>query len=198
MEEIPGWKSDVHVDSVDQYPMDQITAYLGRTWEGEMVYESPGRFSISAHSQDRKGSLGMRVISDQLYEWDSYSSSWSNLGQVSDEQRNINPLWDHNLTNKLSLKEGDSMEEVDNRLCKVFSFDEDITVKESIMNQTIEIPYHYAGKFYIDNVRDLIICMDYVVEIPNLGRSHYRYNFYSLGEQTSVEIPPNVEAPPGG
>lgn len=187
-----GWEADVRVDSSD-FGMNPLSYSLYGSWEGKLVYQPPDRFSLSARSLDGQYAFEMRVINDTLYEKDSYSSHWSNLGPAAEEDKSVNPLWDSTLVDELSPQEEEGLEEIDGRMCKAYSFDEDITVaEETAFGQTMEITYHLAGTFYIDSGRDLLVSLDYIVEMESFGRSHYQYSFYAFDEPTLVDIPPGV------
>ncbi|MDY6796114.1 MAG: hypothetical protein SWK76_12695 [Actinomycetota bacterium] len=191
MESLSGWEADVRVDSTD-FAVDPLSYMLLGSWEGEMVYEAPGSFSLDAVSLDGKYKYSMRVIDDQLYEWNSFDNHWSDLGPVSTEQKSVNPLWDTTLVDRFAVEEGEGLEEVEGTMCKAYSFDQEITIEEETMMGTYEIPYHYQGTFFIDNTRDLLISLDYIAESEGLGRSHYQYLFRSLDQPTTVDIPPGV------
>jgi len=197
MDGLAGWEADVRVDSSD-YPADMLSLYLGNSWKGALVFQAPDRFSIVADSLQTRDSYGLRIIEGTLYEWDSYSRAWRNMGPATEEQQVANPIWDPAFTDELSLSEEDEMQDVDGRMCKVLSFDRDVTFTEESMLGEYEMVYHYQGSIYVDNATDLLVSIDYIVEIPGMGRSHYRYDFHSLGTQTSVEVPPGVLAPASG
>ncbi len=197
MEGLAGWEADIRVDS-SEYPVDALYFYLGNSWSGTLVFQGPDRFSLSAKSLQGGDSYGLRVIEGTIYEWDSYSRSWRNLGTACAEYMDMNPVWDTTFIEELSVSEGEVLREVDGKMCKVLSFDENLEAGEDSMFGGYEIVYHYQGEMFVDNATDLLVAVDYVIEIPNLGRSHYRYDFHSLGSQTSVEVPPGAIAPVGG
>lgn len=198
MESLRGWKADARVDS-SGFTLSQLSFELGDTWQGELVYEAPGRFSLSARSSGENQPYALRIIDDRFYELESLTGHWKDLGSASHEQKSMNPLWDDTLLKELSLKEEEGLEEVDYHTCKVFSFDQEVTVKEeSLFTEDEETTYRYAGKFYIETGSDLLISMDYVVELSGMGRSHYVYDFNSLGDPTTVDLPPNIESSSGG
>jgi hypothetical protein len=133
------------------------------------------------------------VIEDTLYEYDNYSSHWSNLGPVTEEDKMANPLWDYTLLDELAIVEEQGLEEVEGIMCKAYTFDEEVTIDEdSFMGQTFEIAYHFQGKLLIDQSRDLLISQDFTVTLEDFGRSHYQYSFFAFDEPTLVEVPPGV------
>jgi hypothetical protein len=192
MEALKGWESDVRVDT-SGFGMDSMSYSLFGSWEGQMVYQAPDRFSLSARSLDGQYSYEIRVISDTIYENDSYTNYWTNLGPATEEHKQTNPIWDYTLVDELSPQEEEGLEEINGHMCKVYAFDEDITVEEEgAFDETYEMVYRVAGKFYVDDSRDLLVSLDYIVDFEDFGRSHYRYDFYSFDEYTSVEVPPGV------
>ena len=197
MEGISGWEADVRVDS-SGYGGQELTFYLGESWQGKMVFKSPDRFSLVANSVGSEGSYGLRIIEGTLYEWDYYSGVWKNMGPATEEQMSANPIWDTAFTSNMSLTEEEGLQEVDGYMCKILSFDKEITVSEDSMFGDFDMTTHYVGSFYVDNSTDLLISIDFIVEIPDFGRTHYRYDFSSHGAQTSVEVPPGAVTPVGG
>ncbi|MFW6113971.1 MAG: hypothetical protein ACOC78_03505 [Actinomycetota bacterium] len=191
MEGLSGWEADVRVDSNDLL-VDQLSYMLLESWKGELFYEAPDRFSLDAVSLDGEAKYSMRIIEDQLYEWNSFDSHWADLGPTPQEKKNANPLWDTTLVEDFAVEEVESLEEIEGVMCKPYSFDQEITVEEESLMGTYEIPYHYQGHFYIDNSRDLLISLDYIVDLEGMGRSHYQYFFHSLDQPTTVEIPPGI------
>lgn len=192
MEALQGWEAEVRVDN-SEFGLDPTSYNLLGSWEGTLVYQAPDRISLSARSLDASMSYAIRVIDDTYYEWDGYSSRWKNMGPVTDEQKEANPLWDYTLVDEMNLEEEEGLEELDGKMCKVYSFDQDINIEEEdIFGNTYEIPLHFAGKLYIDNNLDLLMALDYIIEVEGLGRSHYRYGFSGHGETTVVEVPPGV------
>jgi len=196
MEGLAGWEADIRVDS-SEYPVDAFCFYLGNSWKGTLVFQAPDRFALSANSLQSTGSYGMRVIEGTIYEWDSYSGAWWNLGPASADQIGMNPIWDTAFIEELPVTEGEELREVEGYMCKVLSFDDNVKISEESFGG-YEIVYHYQGEIFVDNSTDLLVAIDYIIEVPDLGRSHYRYDFHSLGSQTSVEVPPGAIAPVGG
>jgi len=197
MEGLPGWEANVRVDS-SEYPVDVFYFYLGNSWKGTLVFQAPDRFALSANSLQSTDSYGMRVIEGTIYEWDSYSGAWRNLGPASSDQMGMNPIWDTAFIEELPVSEGEELREVEGHVCKVLSFDDNVKFSEDSLFADYEIAYHYQGEIFVDSVTDLLVAIDYIIEVPDLGRSHYRYDFHSLGSQTSVEVPPGAIAPVGG
>ncbi|RJP34747.1 MAG: zinc ribbon domain-containing protein [Actinobacteria bacterium] len=197
MERLTGWEADIRVDSSD-YPVDVLSFYLGNSWEGALEFQGPDRFSLTANSLQSRESYGLRIIEGTLYELDSYSGVWRNLGPASEEQLGANPIWDTTFTGKLPISEGEGLQEVNGHMCKVLSFDKDVKMVEESMLGDYEIVYHYQGELYVDNSTDLLVAIDYIIEIPDMGRSHYRFDFHSLGSQTSIDVPPGALAPASG
>ena len=192
MESLQGWEATVRVDNSD-YGVDPLAYNLYGSWEGEMAYQAPDRFSLSAQSLDGQYSYSVRVIEDTIYEYDSYSSHWSNLGPASDEDKNYNPIWDYTLIDELKIEEEQGLEEADGIMCKAYSFDDEIVVEEGdFFGQDFEIAYQLQGKFLVDQSRDLLVSLDYTISLEDFGRSHYQYNFFAFDQPTSVEIPPGV------
>ena len=192
MESLQGWEASVRVDNSD-FAADPISYNLYGSWEGELVYQGPDRFSLSARTLDGQYTYSMRAIEGTLYEYDSYSNRWSDLGPVSEEDRMANPIWDYTLLDELTIEEEQGLENVDGIMCKAYSFDEEIVIEEdTFMGQTFEISYHFQGKFLVDESRDLLISQDYTVIFEDFGRSHYQYNFYAFDQPTVVEVPPGV------
>lgn len=197
MEGLSGWEADVRVDS-SEYAVDAFYFYLGNSWKGELVFQAPNRFSLSANSLQSTDSYVMRVIEGTIYEWDSYSGAWRNLGPASADQMGMNPIWDTAFIKELSVDEEDQLRDIEGRMCKVLSFDENVKISEDAMFGGYEIVYHYMGEIFVDNSTDLLVAIDYIIEVPDIGRSHYRYDFHSLGSQTSVDVPPGAITPAGG
>lgn len=191
-----GWKAELRVDS-GQFSFDPICYCLGSEWTGEAVFEGPGRFGLTA-SASGGDSYGLRIIDDRFYEWESYTRQWKDLGEATDGQRRYNPAWNAILYDELTCEEGESPEAVEGKVCRVYSFDEEISVREESILGDVEIPYRYTGKAYVDTASDLLFLLDYSVEIGGMGRTHYRYSFNSYGEPTSVDVPPDAVAPPSG
>lgn len=192
MESLQGWEASVRVDNSD-FAADPVSYNLYGSWEGELVYQAPDRFSMSARSLDGQYTYSMRIIDDTFYEYDNFSSHWSDLGPVSEEDKMANPLWDYTLLDELTIEEEQGLEEVEGIMCKAYSFDEEVVIEEeTFMGQAFEIAYHFQGKFLIDQSRDLLISLDYIVIFEGYGRSHYQYSFYAFDEPTLVEVPPGV------
>ena len=192
MESLQGWEASGRAD-VSDFADDPISLTLYDSWEGELVYQAPDSFSISAHTLDGQGSYSMRVIGDTLYEYDGYSNRWSDLGPISEDYRMVNPLWDNTLIDELTIEEEQGLEDVEGIMCKAYSFDEEVVIaEETFMGQTFEIAYHFKGKFLIDQGRDLLVSLDYTVMLEDYGRAHYQYDFFAFDEPTLVEVPPGV------
>lgn len=196
MLELQGWKAEVRVDSED-FPMDEPSFYLGQSWLGELVYQGPDRSSLLARSLVNELSFETRIIEDTLYEWDSMTRVWRNLGEAEASQKGMNPIWNDIFTRKLSMSD-EGTETVNDRPCAVLGFDQDLELKEGFFGEEYEVAYHYSGKIFVDELNELVIAMDYVVEIPGMGQSHYRYDFGSFDFSTTVEVPPGAVAPTGG
>ncbi len=196
MEGISGWEADVRVDS-NGY-ISELSFYLGESWQGKLVFQAPDRFSLAANSLGSNGSYGIRIIEGTLYEWDGYSGVWKNMGPATEEWMAANPLWDPAFASDISLSEDEELQEIDGHICRVLSFDKEKTVSEESMFGDYETTTHYMGSIYVDNSTDLVVAMDFITEMSELGRSHYRYDFHSHGSQTSVEIPPGAITPVGG
>jgi len=194
MEALQGWEADVRVDS-SEFPIDMISFYLGNSWSGTLVFQGPDRFSLAANSLQSGDSYGMRVIADTIYEWDSYSKVWRNLGPADDYLMGMNPIWDTESLEKIPMSEEELLQDVGGYMCKVLSFDDDVSMTEESVMGDYEVVYHYEGKIYVDSATNLLVAIDYITEIPELGRSHYRYDFHSLGAATSVEVPPGAIEP---
>jgi hypothetical protein len=195
MEGISGWEADVRVD-VSGYG-SEISFYLGESWQGKLVFQTPDRFSLVANSVGSNGSYAMRIIEGNFYEWESYSGVWKNMGPADEYQMSANPLWDPAFTSSISLNEEKELQEVDGHMCRVLSFDKEETVTEDSMFGDYEMKTNYVGSIYVDRSTDLLISMDYIMEIEDFGRSHIRYDFHSHGSQTAVEVPPGAMAPVG-
>ncbi|MBN2025602.1 MAG: hypothetical protein JW854_02400 [Actinobacteria bacterium] len=194
MEGLAGWEADIRVDS-SEYPVDAFYFYLGNSWKGTLVFQTPDRFALSASSLQSSDSYGMRIIEGTIYEWDSYSGVWRNMGPASEYQMGTNPIWDTAFIEELPVSEEEELREVEGIMCKVLAFDDTVKISEESLFSDYEITYHYQGEIFVDSVTDLLVAIDYIIEVPDLGRSHYRYVFHSLGSQTSVEVPPGACAP---
>ena len=197
MENVQGWEADVRVDS-SGFGSGELTFYLGDSWEGSLTFQSPDRFSMVAHALGSEGSYGLRIIDGNLYEWDYYTGVWKNMGPATEEQMGTNPVWLPAFNSNISLTEEAGLQEIDGHVCKVFSFDKEETITEESMFGDYEFTTHYVGSFYVDSTTDLLVSIDFIAEISDYGRTHYRYNFHSHGSQTSVEVPPGAVAPISG
>jgi hypothetical protein len=197
MEGISGWEADVRADS-SGFVSRPLSFYLGESWEGKMVFQTPDRFSLVANSVGIQGSYGLRVIEGTLYEWDGYSGVWKNMGCATEEWLAANPLWDPAFARDISLTEEEGLQDIDGHMCKVLSFDKEITVSQESFMGDYEITRHYVGSFYVEQTTDLIVAIDFTEEEEGMGRTHYRYDFHSHGSQTSVEVPPGAVTPLGG
>jgi len=193
---LAGWKARVRVDW-QGIPLDEPSLLLGEGWEGELAYQAPDRISLVARPSRGEGSYEMRIVCGTLYLRDGAARVWIDLGEAQASQRGMNPVWNDVFIEGLSFSE-EGVDHVNHRTCMVLAFDGEVAAEEGPLGMGFEATFRYAGRMYVESESHLLVAMDYVVELPGVGSSHYRYDFDFKGPATPVEAPPGAVTGAGG
>jgi hypothetical protein len=188
MNEITGWEGEVKVDN-SGIGVDPMTLSLFGNWRGDLAFQSPDRFSLDAVTVDGSTSYSLRIISGKAYEWNSIERYWTDLGPAPPSYLTVNPPWNPAFNERLSFHEEEGLEEVEGVLCKAYTFDQEVTMREETLLGETDVPYRYKGTVYVDQSTRLVRRIDYVVELEGFGRTHYQYAFRSLDQPVKVEEP---------